>query len=72
MADVVRIVRPYRTEAELIEAEGWTVTKKGMLLVGEGPRDPGTVVRFEVSLESGERLVRAEAKVLEHSAAEHV
>ncbi len=64
---ILRIVRPYQTLDDFVAAEGWSVNKKGMLLIGQDAMDPDSVVRFEVALESGERVMRAEARVVEYS-----
>ena len=64
---ILKIVRPFASAEEFIEAEGWTVTPKGMLLVGQRKRKVDSLVRFELALDNGERLMRAEAKVIEYS-----
>ncbi|MEB2312143.1 MAG: hypothetical protein OZ921_18345 [Sorangiineae bacterium] len=60
----LHVVRPYASEAELIEAEAWAFSPKGMVLIGEGALPADTVVRFDVSLSDGTKLVVAEGRVL--------
>jgi hypothetical protein len=60
---VLRVVRPYASEAELLSAEGWTITMRRIVLVGERPLKKGTIVQVELVLETGEKLLRAEGKV---------
>jgi len=61
---VLRVVRPYASEAELLGAEGWTITMRRIVLIGERPLKKGTIVHVELVLESGEKLLRAEGKVV--------
>jgi hypothetical protein len=63
---ILRIVRPYATEDEFLAGELWTLDAKGALLVGQTPLDPGTLVRFDVVLSNGERVIRAEGKVVKY------
>ncbi len=56
------LVRPYASEDELIAAEGWTIDKKGMVLIGQERLKSGTLVRFELLLEDGTRVLVAEGK----------
>ncbi len=60
----MHVVRPYASEAELIEREGWTVGSKGMLLVDQDALAADTIVRFDVALADGTKLVVAEGKVV--------
>jgi hypothetical protein len=60
---LLRLVRPYADERSFVAAEGWTLTRTEMLLIDEGPLAEGTLVRFDVELASGKRLVRAEGRV---------
>jgi hypothetical protein len=59
----LRVVRPYASEAELLAAEGWTVNMQRVVLIGERPLKRGTVVRVELALSNGEKILRAEGKV---------
>ncbi|MCC6213857.1 MAG: hypothetical protein IT376_03245 [Polyangiaceae bacterium] len=60
---VLKVVRPYASEAELVDAEGWTLGQKGVLLIGTEPLDPGSLVRFELALATGAKLIVAEGRV---------
>ncbi|HMJ15555.1 MAG TPA: hypothetical protein VK524_29265 [Polyangiaceae bacterium] len=62
----LRIVRPYASEDEFLAGDLWTLDAKGALLVDQGPLDAGTLVRFDVVLTNGERLIRAEGKVVKY------
>ncbi len=61
---VLRIARPYRTEQEFLAKEAWTLDAKGAFLVGQAPLEPGLLVRFDVVLANGERIIRAEGRVV--------
>jgi hypothetical protein len=63
---VLQVVRPYATEEEFLEAEAWTIEGRAMLLLEQDPLDLDTPVVFDVYLESGVRLIRAEARVGGH------
>lgn len=62
----IRIQRPYESEAELLAAEGATLTRSTLLLLGAKNRDAGTTLRFELVLRSGTPVIRGEGKVLEY------
>lgn len=66
----LRLVRPYATEEELIAAEAWAIDKKGIVLVGQPRLASGTVVRFELLLEGGERVLVAEGKAVGYTKAD--
>lgn len=66
---VLKVVRPYATEAELLAAEAWTISQKGVLLLGADELEAGTVIRFELALASGSKLIVAEGKVAQWVAA---
>lgn len=59
----LRLVRPYATVDEYLDAEAWTIDGKSMVLIGRDELEPGAVVRFEIVLDSGEKPIRAEAVV---------
>lgn len=59
----MKVVRPYASEAELLDTEGWTLGQKGVLLIGTEPLEPGALVRFELALATGAKLIVAEGKV---------
>ncbi len=63
---ILRIVRPYATEDEFLAGDLWTLDAKSALLVGQPALDPGTLVRFDVVLSTGERVIRAEGKVVKY------
>jgi len=60
---VLHVIRPYASEAEFLAAEAWSVDARSMLLLEQEALEPDTIVIFDVTLESGERLVRAEGRV---------
>lgn len=59
----IQLVRPYQDEAEFIAAEGWTVHKGSIVLVGAPEVAVGTDVRCDVALATGQLLIRAEGRV---------
>lgn len=61
---VLRIVRPYATVEEYLAREGWSLSVKSMVLFDAGDLAPGTLVRFDVALASGEKVIRAEGQVV--------
>ena len=63
---ILRIVRPYASEDEFLAGDLWTIDAKGALLVDQRALEPGTLVRFDVLLSSGERVIRAEGKVAKY------
>ncbi|HEY6561858.1 MAG TPA: hypothetical protein VI072_31535 [Polyangiaceae bacterium] len=63
---ILRVVRPYASEDEFLAGDLWTIDSKAALLIGVAPLDPGTLVRFDVVLSTGERVIRAEGKVLKY------
>lgn len=65
---VLRVVRPYETESEFLQAEDWTITKKSLFLVGARNYPEGTIVRCELTLASGLQLLVAEGIVARHMA----
>jgi hypothetical protein len=60
----LRLSRPYASVEDYVAAEGWTIDARGMVLLEQESMPPGTVVRFEIVLESGEKPIRAEARVV--------
>jgi hypothetical protein len=62
----IRIVRPYASEDEFLEAELETVGKTSVILIGAHPRPTGVILRFEVTLGNGATLLRGEGRVLAH------
>ncbi len=66
----LQLVRPYRDVETFVEAEGWTIRKRSMLLVGAPDVAIGTEVRCDISIETGETLIRAEGRIVEQIAAQ--
>ncbi|HEU5073912.1 MAG TPA: hypothetical protein VFU02_07060 [Polyangiaceae bacterium] len=61
---ILRITRPYESVEDYIQSEGWTISNKRMILLDQPRFERDTIVRFELSLQNGEKLIRAEAKVV--------
>jgi len=66
---ILRITRPYESIEDYIQSEGWTISNKRMILLDQPRFDRDTIVRFELSLQNGEKLIRAEAKVVGYQTA---
>lgn len=66
---ILRITRPYESVEDYIQSEGWTISNKRMILLDQPRFDRDTIVRFELSLQNGEKLIRAEAKVVGYQTA---
>ena len=64
----IQLVRPYQDVEAFVEAEGWTVRKRSMLLIGAADIAVGTEVRCDISIETGETLIRAEGRIVEQIA----
>lgn len=62
----IRIVRPYDSDEEFLNAELETVGKTSVILIGAHPRPAGIILRFEVTLQSGATVLRGEGRVLAH------
>lgn len=62
----VRIVRPYDTAEAFLESELETVGKTSVILIGAHARPQGVILRFEVTLQSGQVVLRGEGRVLQH------
>jgi hypothetical protein len=60
----LRLSRPYASVDDYVEAEGWSIDARGMILIDQDPMPAGTVVRFEVVLRSGDKPIRAEGRVV--------
>ena len=61
---VLRLVRPYQSAEEYLEAEACWIEPRRMLLIDAHPLPNDTLVRFAVSINVGEPLIRAEARVI--------
>lgn len=62
----LRIVRPYPTEAEFLDAEAWTIARGSLFLIDAPPSPPGALVRCKLLLESGQVLIVAEGAVIKY------
>jgi hypothetical protein len=60
----IRITRPFATEDELLEHEPDTITRTGVTLLGAQPRPQGVVLRFELTLTTGNPILRGEGRVV--------
>lgn len=65
----LRVVRPYSSVEEYLQAEAWTMDAKTVLLIGQDELAPGTMVRFEIVIDTGEKTIRAEGVVQKFVAA---
>jgi hypothetical protein len=65
---ILRLSRPSESVDEYITSEGWSISTKRMILIDQPRLEKDTVVRFEVSLKTGEKLIRAEARVVGYQA----
>ncbi len=60
----VRAVRPFADADEFLAHEANTVARTGVLLVGAPSRPQGVILRFELTLTSGDVLLRGEGRVV--------
>ena len=67
----IRITRPYVSEEEYLENDLETLTRTGITLVGVQPRPEGVVFRFEISLSTGQVVLRGEGRVVGFRANAH-
>ena len=67
---VIHVLRPYANEDEYLAHESSSISSKSMLLIEQPPLSADTAIVFDVSLTNGQKLIRAEGKVIEHVAAE--
>ncbi len=67
---VVHVVRPYATEQEYLQAEAWSIDARSMLLIDVEALPADTAVLFDISLEGGQKPIRAEGRVVSVVAAE--
>lgn len=61
----IQLVRPYQDEQEFVSAEAWTIRKRSMLLIDAPDIAIDTDVRLDLSLESGEKIIRAEGRIID-------
>ncbi len=59
----LRVRLPFASEAELVERFGPNVTRAGVFIPTRAPKPEGTVLRFELVLADGTRVLRGEAVV---------
>lgn len=67
---VIHVLRPYASEDEFLARESFSISAKSMLLIEQSPLPAETAIVFDVSLANGQKLIRAEGKVIEHVARE--
>ncbi len=61
---VIHIHRPYASEEEYIAHERFSIEAKSMLLIDQPALPFDTAVIFDVTLDNGQKPIRAEAKVV--------
>ena len=67
---VIHMQRPYASEEEYLAQERFSIEAKSMLLIDQPALPFDTAVVFDVALESGQKLIRAEARVIGYVAPE--
>ena len=67
---VIHIQRPYASEEEYLAHERFSIEAKSMLLIDQPALPLDTAIVFDVTLESGQKPIRAEAKVVGYVAPE--
>lgn len=60
----IRIVRPYDSAEAFTEREGDTIGKTSIVLLGAKERPTGVILRFEITINTGEAMMRGEGRVL--------
>jgi hypothetical protein len=60
----IRIVRPYDSGEAFTENEGDTIGKTSIVLLGAQSRPQGVILRFEITINNGEAMMRGEGRVL--------
>lgn len=63
---VIHMHRPYASEEEYITHERFSIEAKSMLLIDQPALPIDTAVVFDVTLENGQKPIRAEARVVGH------
>jgi hypothetical protein len=61
---VIHMHRPYASEEEYLARERFSIEAKSMLLIDQPALPPDTAVVFDVTLDNGQKPIRAEAKVV--------
>ena len=67
---VLHVVRPYPDERAYLAAEAWTIDERGMFLIDDRVLESDTAVVFDVALQNGAKVIRAEGRVEHHVAAQ--
>lgn len=63
-AIVIHVVRPYESEEEYLDHESFSISARSMLLIDQPPLPLESVVVFDVSLQNGQKPIRAEGRVV--------
>jgi len=61
---VIHLYRPYASEEEYIARERFSIEAKSMLLIDQPSLPVDTAVVFDVTLDNGQKPIRAEARVV--------
>ena len=61
---VIHMYRPYASEEEYLAHESFSIEAKSMLLLDQPALPLDTAVVFDVTLDNGDKPIRAEAKVV--------
>jgi hypothetical protein len=61
---VIHMHRPYASEEAYLSHERFSIEAKSMLLIDQPPLAIDTAVVFDVTLDNGQKPIRAEAKVI--------
>jgi molecular chaperone DnaK len=62
----IRIARPQTSEEAFLEEELDTMSRSTVMLLGATARPAGTILRFEITLQTGTPVLRGEGRVVEH------
>lgn len=60
----LHFTRDFDSEDEFLKAEAWTLSRRLVVLLEPVDAPPGELIRFEIALKSGKRIVRAEGNVV--------
>jgi hypothetical protein len=63
---VVRIQRPWGSEKEFIDGDLAYLGRTAIVLPGAAPREPGELIRFEITIATGAPVFRGEGHVIAH------
>ena len=67
---VIHMYRPYASEEEYLAHERYSIEAKSMILIDQPALPVDTAVVFDVTLENGQKPIRAEARVVGYAEAE--